>query len=103
MSAGIRPASEVHPNAVKLMLEEGIDISRKKPKLLTVELQEKADVAVIVCSGKLCPAVLCKRVEIWKMPDPAKMPLDRAREVRDAIKTKVLDLVRRLESENVRS
>ncbi len=101
LSAGIKPAAEVHPNAVKLMLEEGIDISRKKPRQLTIELQEKTDVAVIVCSGKLCPAVLCKRVEIWKMPDPAKMPLSRARKVRDAIKAKVMELVERLEREAV--
>jgi len=26
VSAGVRPASEVHPNAIRLMREEGIDI-----------------------------------------------------------------------------
>ena len=29
-SAGLEPADEVHPNAIRLMLEEGIDISHKK-------------------------------------------------------------------------
>jgi len=96
ISAGIKPAENVHPNAVKLMLEEGIDISHKKPKPMTRELQEKAEIAIIVCSGSLCPVVYTKRVEEWNMPDPAKMPLDEARKVRDAIKAKVLDLIERL-------
>jgi protein-tyrosine-phosphatase len=98
-SAGLTPAERVHPNAVRLMLEEGIDISRKKPKIMTRELQEKADIAIIVCSGALCPVVYTKHVEEWNMPDPAKMLLDEARKVRDAIKAKVLDLIERLKTE----
>ncbi|MGQ9538430.1 MAG: arsenate reductase ArsC [Candidatus Bathycorpusculaceae bacterium] len=97
-SGGLTPAELVHPNAVKLMLEEGIDISRKKPKLMTKELQEGADVAIIVCSGVLCPVVYAKHVEEWNMPDPSKMPLDEARKIRDAIKEKVLDLIERLKT-----
>jgi arsenate reductase len=96
ISAGIKPAENVHPNAVKLMLEEGIDISHKKPQPMTRELQEKAEIAIIVCSGSLCPVVYTKHVEEWNMPDPAKMPLDDARKVRDAIKARVLDLIERL-------
>jgi len=96
ISAGIKPADKVHPNAVRLMLEEGIDISHKKSQMITRELQEKADVAVIVCSGALCPIVYSRYVEEWNMPDPANMPLDEARKIRDAIKEKVLDLIKRL-------
>jgi arsenate reductase len=96
ISAGIKPAENVHPNAVKLMLEEGIDISHKKPQPMTRELQEKAEIAIIVCSGSLCPVVYTKHVEEWNMPDPAKMPLDDARKVRDTIKARILDLIERL-------
>jgi len=98
-SAGLTPAERVHPNAVMLMQEEGIDISHKKSQPMTRELQERAEVAIIVCSGSLCPVVYTKRVEEWNMPDPAKMPLDEARKIRDAIKAKVLDLVERLKKE----
>ncbi len=97
-SAGLTPAEEVHQNAVRLMLEEGIDISRKKPQILTRDLQEKVDVAVIVCSSNLCPVVYTRHVEEWNTPDPAKMPLDEARKIRDSIKTKVLDLIERVKS-----
>ena len=99
ISAGIKPAERVHPNAVRLMLEEGINISHKKPKMMTRELQEKADIAVIVCSGALCPVVYTRHVEEWNMPDPAQMSLEEARRVRDAIKAKVLDLIERLKTQ----
>jgi len=98
ISAGIKPAEKVHPNAVKLMLEEGIDITRKRPQLMTRELQEKAEAVIIVCSGGLCPLVYARHVEEWDVPDPAEMPLDDARKVRDAIKAKVLDLIERLKA-----
>ena len=59
---------------------------------MTRELQEKAEIAIIVCSGSLCPVVYTKHVEEWNMSDPAKMPLDEARKVRDAVKEKVLNI-----------
>jgi len=96
LSAGIKPAARVHPNAVLLMREEGIDISNKKPQILTAELQVKADVAVIVCGSAECPVVYAKHVESWDMPDPAKMPLEEARKIRNAIKSKVLNLIEKL-------
>lgn len=95
-SAGIKPAAKVHPNAVLLMKEEGIDISDRKPQILTKELQVKANVAVIVCGSGECPVVYAKHVESWNMPDPAKMSLEEARKVRDAIKSKVLSLIEKL-------
>jgi len=101
VSAGLTPAESVHPNAVRLMLEEGIDISHKKPQLLTRELQEEAKIAIIVCSGALCPIVYTEHVEEWNMPDPAKMPLEEARKIRDAIKDRVLNLIERIKSKQV--
>jgi protein-tyrosine-phosphatase len=99
VSAGLTPAETIHPNAIKLMLEEGIDISRKKPKPMTRLLQEKAEIVIIVCGGEgntVCPIVHAKHVEHWNMPDPAKMPLEEARKIRDRIKAKVLNLIERL-------
>ncbi|MEM2239480.1 MAG: arsenate reductase ArsC [Candidatus Bathyarchaeia archaeon] len=103
VSAGLTPAENVHPNAVKLMLEEGIDISRKRPQLMTRELQENAYMAVIVCSGSLCPVVYTKYVEEWDIPDPAGMPLEEARKVRNLIKDRVLNLVERLREGDIQT
>jgi protein-tyrosine-phosphatase len=99
ISAGIKPAEKVHPNAVQLMLEEGIDISQNKPQPLTPELQIKADVGVIVCGSAECPVVYAKHVEEWNIPDPAKMSVEKARKTRDVIKEKVLDFIGKLPSE----
>lgn len=96
VSAGLTPAKIVHPNAVKLMLEEGIDISRKKPQPLTKEIQEKANIAIIVCSGSQCPLVFAKHIEEWNIPDPAKMPLNEARKIRNTIKKRVFDLIEKI-------
>jgi len=43
ISAGTRPSDKVNPQAVAVMKEIGLDISGKKPKLLTSEMIEKAD------------------------------------------------------------
>jgi len=100
VSAGLIPAQRVHPNAVQLMLEEGISIDHKKPQAMTRELQENAEVAIIVCGGdessSSCPVVYAKHTEQWNIPDPAKMSLEEARKIRDIIKKKVLDLIQRL-------
>jgi len=97
VSAGSKPAEEIHPNAVKLMLEEGIDISGNRPKRLTPELQRIAEIGVIVCGESgACPAVYTRYVEHWEIPDPARMSLDEARSVRDEIKRRVIDLVERI-------
>ncbi|MBO3801160.1 MAG: arsenate reductase ArsC [Thermoproteota archaeon] len=103
VSAGNKPARKVHPNAVLLMKEKGIDISKKRPKLLTKELQEVADIAIIVCGGNECPVVYTKYVEEWNFPDPAKMSLDEARKIRDAIEEKVLELIKKLDVIALRS
>lgn len=78
------------------MLEEGIDIGHKKPQPLGKELQEKADVVVIVCGGDFCPVVHARQVEKWNIPDATRMSLADARKVRDEIKAKVPELVRRI-------
>lgn len=99
ISAGSKPAQEVHPNAVLLMLEEGIDISGKKPKLLTPEMHRVADIGIIVCGESesgTCPVLYSRYVEHWEVPDPARMSLDDARKVRDEIKQRVADLVERI-------
>lgn len=42
-SAGTRPAKEVHPVVVEAMREVGVDVSGRKPKMLTFEMLKSAD------------------------------------------------------------
>lgn len=57
-SAGVRPASEVHPLAVKVMSEIGIDISGHYPKNVSDYLGQSWDYVITVCGGakENCPS-----------------------------------------------
>ncbi|MEM3906921.1 MAG: hypothetical protein QXZ17_08680 [Nitrososphaerota archaeon] len=44
ISAGTRPAENVHPMAVELMKEDGLEISKQKTKPLNRELQDLAEI-----------------------------------------------------------
>jgi len=96
ISAGPKPADRVNPKAIQLMAEKGIDISNNKPKKLTKDMEDEAEVAVIVCSGSECPLVRAKHVENWEIEDPAEMSIDEARKIVDKIEFRVRDLVERI-------
>ncbi len=61
-SAGTDPAPEVHPFAVKVMREIGIDISGGKPKNADMFLNEPFDYVITVCDNarENCPVFLGK-------------------------------------------
>lgn len=57
-SAGTRPAREPNPFAVRVMKEEGIDISSNMPKNVDLFLDRQFDYVITVCDGakEICPA-----------------------------------------------
>jgi arsenate reductase (thioredoxin) len=59
-SAGTKPASKVHPLAVKVMKEVGIDISNQSPKLVDQFLKESFDYVITVCdhAKETCPVFI---------------------------------------------
>ena len=69
-SAGQEPAEAVWPEVVEAMGEIGIDLSGRRPKKLTVEMQLHADWAITLACGAQCPYVPTT-VEDWDIPDPA--------------------------------
>jgi arsenate reductase len=91
-SAGQEPAEEVWPEVVEAMREIGIDLSGRRPKKLTVEMQLHADWAITLACGARCPYVP-STVEDWDIPDPAGKPLEEVREIRDAVEAHVKDLI----------
>jgi arsenate reductase (thioredoxin) len=92
-SAGTTPAERVHPEVVEAMNELGIDVSSEKPKRLTTEMAERADVVVTMGCGDECPYIPGKRYLDWDLPDPKGRPLDEVRETRDEIERRVRALV----------
>jgi protein-tyrosine-phosphatase len=96
-SAGTEPAQQVNPVVVEAMREVGIDISRRKPKMLTVKMLEDVDrVITMGCSVEgVCPAGFVP-AEDWELEDPEGKPIERVRQIRDEIEAKVEALIREL-------
>ncbi len=93
LSAGTTPAEHVHPEVIAVMNELGIDLSDRKPQLLTRELAERADVVVTMGCGDACPYIPDKCYIDWDLPDPNERPLDRVRAIRDDIARRVIALL----------
>ncbi|MEZ5191019.1 MAG: arsenate reductase ArsC [Schumannella sp.] len=92
-SAGSEPADALNPVAVEAMREAGIDITTEVPGLLDVEGVREADVVITMGCGDACPVFPGKRYEDWELPDPAGLPLDEVRPIRDEIRTRVEHLI----------
>jgi arsenate reductase (thioredoxin) len=90
-SAGDAPAAEVHTVVVEAMREVGIDLSDRRPKKLTLEMQLHADWAITLACGAQCPYVPTT-VEDWDIDDPAGRSLEDVRAIRDEIEARVIDL-----------
>ena len=56
-SAGTYPATRVHPRAVQVMKESGIDISQATPKSVDIYLDQPFDYVITVCDNakESCP------------------------------------------------
>jgi arsenate reductase (thioredoxin) len=93
LSAGSAPAESINPAVRDAMLEEGIDLSAEKPKILTTEAVIASDVVVTMGCGDTCPFYPGKRYEDWVLPDPAGQGIDAVRPIRDEIKARVTALI----------
>jgi arsenate reductase len=91
-SAGSRPESQLHGSVVDAMNEAGIDISSHRPKGFTDADVEWADVVVTMGCGDVCPFFPGKEYVDWNLPDPAAMPADEVRALRDEIRRRVAEL-----------
>ncbi len=95
-SAGSAPADSINPAVVEAMLEEGIDISAEKPKVLSNAAVEASDVVITMGCGDACPFYPGKRYLDWKLDDPAGQGVAAVRPIRDQIKLLVKELIETL-------
>ena len=95
ISAGTKPAAEVHPGVVTAMREVEIDLTHATPQALTTALASTAQVVVRMGCGDSCPVVPGTRVIDWELRDPHGLALDGVRAVRDDIRARVEDLIAR--------
>ena len=99
-SAGTFPASRVNPNAIKVMAEAGIDISKNLPENVRKYLNVEWDYVITVCddANETCPVFSGKvkhRIHMG-FEDPShaigseKFVMNEFRRIRDEIKTQFL-------------
>ena len=96
LSAGNKPADKVNPIVVEAMKEKSIDISMNKPKLLTYEMTQDADLIITMgCNDQgLCPGPFFKPTINWKLEDPKGKSIEKVRQIRDEIEKLVNELIR---------
>ena len=61
-SAGTKPSSQVHPKAIQVMSELGIDLSKNHPKHTDQFINDRLDFVITVCDNakESCPVFLGK-------------------------------------------
>ena len=92
-SAGTQPAESIHPEVVEAMGELGIDVSEQRPKRLTREMAERADVVVTMGCGDECPYIPGLKRDDWPLDDPKGKPIEQVRRIRDEVLARVSTLI----------
>ena len=75
VSAGSDPAGYVHPTAIAVMAEVGLDLSKNDSKSLSQFLNHEFDFVITVCddAAESCPVFPGPGERIhWSLEDPAK-------------------------------
>lgn len=72
-SAGVRPAAQVHPLALRVLQEAGIQPPTGQPRGMDAVTDRPWDLVVTVCdhAKEVCPVFPGARTLHWGMPDPA--------------------------------
>lgn len=96
-SAGVKAGAGVNPDAVKVMDEIGVDISKQYSKAIDNEKLANYDAIISMCSVKtadFCPSTFIGTQANWNIEDPKGQPIEVFRRVRDEIKSKVEELAK---------
>ena len=99
-SAGTMPGATLNPDAVQVMDEIGVPMEGMRPKLLNQKMEKSAKRLITMGCGveaAACPAGPFF-TDDWGLDDPAGLPIEKVREIRDQIQERVSDLIVELES-----
>ena len=97
-SSGLE-ASRVHPTAIAVMLEVGIDLNNQTSDALADFQANNYDAVISMCGcGTSLPSewVMQEIFEDWELEDPDGKPLETFHRVRDEIKERVSQLIDKL-------
>src|SRR5690606_31892423 len=88
-SAGSAPSRELNPTVAAAMAERGLDLAEEFPKPLTDDVVQAADVVITMGCGDACPVYPGKRYQDWDLTNPAGLPIEDARRIRDEVRAHV--------------
>jgi arsenate reductase len=97
-SAGSKPSGSVHPLAIAVLQEIGVDISKNSSKSvgqIMPEFFDGLDYIIILCDDEVCPAVAANAVNLhWPFQDPTlaveDQKLEAFRTIRDLLLRRLL-------------
>ena len=101
ISAGTVPSRNLNPIVVQVMKEIGIDMTSQSPKTISNSMIDNSFKTVNMgCMDKeSCPALFVKDVIDWNIPDPKEKTIEQVREIRDQIKSEVLNFITSIDNE----
>ena len=99
VSGGTDPADAVHPVVVEAMAEVELDVDDRRPQVVSPDALADCDVvATMGCSiDGICPATWRGDARDWDLADPHGQPIERVREIRSSVETRVRELFDELE------
>lgn len=94
VTGGTHPADHVHDDVVRVMEEEGFDLSERTPREITIEELRHCDYVATMGCSTLDVGDVGADVDVrdWALADPDGQDLDRVREIRDEIERRVSSL-----------
>ena len=99
-SAGTEPVRSINPLAIETIREVGIDISKQRPKIITEDMiiQSTARVNMGCIQRESCPTQFIHNVLDSNIEDPKGKSIEKVREIRDVIESRVKELITSLSS-----
>ena len=94
-SAGVAPATGMHPVTVRVMEEKNIDLKDYYPKTLRHLARAEFDL-IVNMSGTFLPAPPDCKIVDWDIDDPVFMDYDGHCKIRDEIERRVMNLIMEL-------
>lgn len=92
-TAGSLPAPDMRSTIALALDEIGVTVGGEFPKPLTDEAVRAADVVVTMGCGDVCPVYPGIRYLDWDLADPAGLPLEGVRPIRDDVERRVRALL----------
>ena len=95
ISAGTIPSTKLNPIVVEVMKEIEIDMTEQSPKTLTDSMISDSlrTINMGCMDNESCQSLFVKDVIDWNIPDPKEKTIEQVREIRDQIKSEVLNLI----------